>query len=74
MKSKKQYICNNCGAISYKWSGQCIECSNWNSITEYISYSTQSLSSKPIGNILTTNSLNQDITDPLRIISPMSEF
>jgi DNA repair protein RadA/Sms len=33
-KQKLIYACTNCGAQFPKWSGQCSECSAWNSITE----------------------------------------
>ena len=35
-KLKASYSCNQCGALSPKWSGQCMDCSAWNSITEII--------------------------------------
>ena len=35
-KKKSSYICNNCGEIFTKWSGQCDSCGSWNSITEDI--------------------------------------
>lgn len=35
-KLKASYSCNQCGALSPKWSGQCMDCSAWNSITEVI--------------------------------------
>ena len=31
-KSKTNYTCQQCGAIFPKWSGQCSECGEWNSI------------------------------------------
>lgn len=35
-KPKKQYVCNKCGAIAFQWSGQCSDCSSWNSLVETI--------------------------------------
>lgn len=35
-KNKTQYICNDCGAISPKWQGQCSACNAWNSLEESI--------------------------------------
>jgi DNA repair protein RadA/Sms len=35
-KTKTQYICNECGATSPKWAGQCPDCSSWNSLEETI--------------------------------------
>jgi DNA repair protein RadA/Sms len=34
MKSKIQFLCQECGAIFTKWSGQCGQCQAWNSIVE----------------------------------------
>lgn len=31
---KTQYQCSECGAISPKWSGQCPDCEQWNSLVE----------------------------------------
>ena len=33
-KAKKAYLCTECGSHSVKWSGQCPECSLWNTLTE----------------------------------------
>ena len=33
-KSTSQFICQSCGAIAPKWSGQCDACGSWNSISE----------------------------------------
>lgn len=30
-----QYVCEQCGAESSKWSGQCLKCHAWNSIREF---------------------------------------
>ncbi len=31
---KTAYLCNDCGAHSVKWAGQCPECSAWNTLSE----------------------------------------
>ncbi len=33
-KVKQRYQCTACGAISSKWSGQCADCGEWNSLEE----------------------------------------
>ena len=35
-KSKIQYVCSLCGAISPKWGGQCGDCGEWNSLIEQV--------------------------------------
>lgn len=34
-KTKTAYVCSNCGAEFSKWQGQCSECGEWNTITEF---------------------------------------
>jgi len=34
MKSRAQYVCQQCGYRHSKWSGRCQECSAWNSVIE----------------------------------------
>ena len=30
------YVCQSCGATSAKWSGQCVACSDWNTLVEEV--------------------------------------
>lgn len=34
VKIRTTYVCNNCGASSLKWQGQCQHCQAWNTLTE----------------------------------------
>ena len=36
MKSKSQFICQQCGAVYAKWMGQCTNCNAWNSLMEQL--------------------------------------
>ena len=36
MKSKSQFVCQQCGATYAKWVGQCNNCSAWNSLVEQV--------------------------------------
>ncbi|MBQ6461614.1 DNA repair protein RadA [Candidatus Saccharibacteria bacterium] len=36
MKSRSQFVCQQCGAVYTKWVGQCTNCSAWNSLVEQI--------------------------------------
>ncbi len=36
MKSKSEYVCQQCGATYRKWTGQCSNCSAWNSLVEQV--------------------------------------
>ena len=33
-KLRAQFICSECGYVSAKWSGQCPECGEWNTLVE----------------------------------------
>ncbi|HCU90752.1 MAG TPA: DNA repair protein RadA, partial [Gammaproteobacteria bacterium] len=44
MKSKSEYVCNNCGATQSKWAGQCVGCDSWNTLEEVVVSSAQSAS------------------------------
>ena len=33
-KPKKRYVCQNCGAVSPRWQGQCPDCGEWNTLVE----------------------------------------
>ncbi|WP_218352684.1 DNA repair protein RadA [Alteromonas lipotrueiana] len=35
-KRKTAYVCAECGAQFPRWQGQCTECKEWNSITEFV--------------------------------------
>ncbi|MBR3115703.1 DNA repair protein RadA [Candidatus Saccharibacteria bacterium] len=36
MKSKSQFVCQQCGAVYAKWVGQCGNCMAWNSLVEQV--------------------------------------
>jgi DNA repair protein RadA/Sms len=33
-KPKRRYICQACGSVSFRWQGQCADCSEWNTLAE----------------------------------------
>ncbi|MEP6175389.1 MAG: DNA repair protein RadA, partial [Parasphingorhabdus sp.] len=33
-KSKKKFVCQNCGSIAPRWEGQCGDCGEWNTLVE----------------------------------------
>ena len=36
MKSRSQFVCQQCGAVYAKWMGQCTNCQAWNSLVEQV--------------------------------------
>src|SRR5258708_35189801 len=47
-KSKEVFICQNCGAASPKWQGQCAGCGEWNTLIAELQPAT---TRKPPGSI-----------------------
>jgi len=35
-KVKTSYTCTSCGAVAAKWAGQCADCGEWNTLTEFM--------------------------------------
>ena len=35
-KRKTAYVCSDCGAEFPRWQGQCSECKEWNTISEFV--------------------------------------
>jgi DNA repair protein RadA/Sms len=35
-KKKTAYVCTECGAEHNKWQGQCTECKEWNTLSEFV--------------------------------------
>ncbi len=33
-KPKRRYVCASCGSVSFRWQGQCADCSAWNTLSE----------------------------------------
>src|SRR6476469_1173710 len=33
-KQKKRYVCQACGSVSSRWTGQCVDCAEWNTLVE----------------------------------------
>ena len=33
-KPRKRYVCQLCGSVSGRWTGQCAECGEWNGLVE----------------------------------------
>jgi len=33
-KPKRRYACTECGSVTHRWQGQCVDCSAWNTLVE----------------------------------------
>ena len=71
------YVCQSCGAVHGKWSGQCNACNQWNTIVEE-SRATPPGAIKPASASrsrgLTFETLDSDTPEPPRIVTGVAEF
>src|SRR3569623_501034 len=35
-KPQKRYVCQACGSVASRWQGQCVDCSEWNTLVEEV--------------------------------------
>ena len=56
-KSKEVFICQNCGAASPKWQGQCSGCGEWNTLLEEVSTARKPSKTPRVSGSDTTSSL-----------------
>jgi DNA repair protein RadA/Sms len=73
-KIKTQFICGSCGAVYDRWQGKCIQCNEWNTLTE-----TQTNMSKKTGVSLAVSSsrpepLGKESDNVTRIATGIGEF
>ncbi|MGB3318147.1 MAG: DNA repair protein RadA [Sphingopyxis granuli] len=75
-KAKRQYVCQNCGAISYRWQGQCADCGEWNTLVEEAAetvFSAKHDLSKG-GRTLALETLDEQSAMPERMLCGIAEF
>jgi len=85
-RHEKEYVCQSCGAVSYKWSGKCENCGAWNTLIEEKARAapptgrgTQSTlatngKTKSKANKITLATLDGQIADPARAQTGIAEF
>ncbi|MGE4410379.1 MAG: DNA repair protein RadA [Sphingobium sp.] len=75
-KAKRKFVCQQCGAISPRWQGQCDDCGGWNTLVEEapetVFASKHDLQTG--GRALVLSSLDSDIALPDREKTGISEF
>ncbi len=77
MAKNTQYLCQQCGAVSPKWTGKCEACSAWNSIVEeQISIRPSHAKLARTANRIEFSSLADKKTEQIkeRMLSGISEF
>jgi DNA repair protein RadA/Sms len=78
-KSRSNYICQNCGAVTTKWAGRCDACGEWNTIVEEldtggIASGPASQQSKRKGRPVALVPLSGDTDDAPRTATGIAEF
>ena len=78
-KTKTQFVCQNCGAKSYKWLGKCNACSQWNTLVEEVIDSGRSGErgrklSKPSETIAPISIADIDVDEGFRLKTNINEF
>ena len=72
-KVKKQYACANCGSVSSKWAGQCLDCMEWDTISEEMSSASKIIVPRT-GRVQLLHSLADQIESTLRTKTPIKEL
>jgi len=72
-KIKKQYACANCGSISSKWAGQCLDCMEWDTISEEMSSASKIIVPRT-GRAQLLHSLADQVESTLRTKTPIEEL
>src|ERR1041384_4378586 len=73
-KSKLAFICQQCGGIQSKWSGQCQACGEWNALTEEWQQAVPKIPPRAKGQLLELTDLDHASPPLPRIQSHLSEF
>ncbi len=68
MKTKSQYVCQSCGAVSGGWAGRCHVCGTWDSIVEEVAErgSAKKSTSKAGGGIITLGEVDTQSTQRIQ--------
>ncbi|MEK7594672.1 MAG: DNA repair protein RadA [Patescibacteria group bacterium] len=73
-KPSARFVCSNCGAVSSSWSGRCMQCGEWNTLTEQLTAATIA-GSVAKGRVLQPQSVAKSVAaDQPRLKTGMSEI
>ncbi len=76
-RANSQYVCQNCGTVSSKWSGKCEGCGEWNTmVEELVERAPKSLaaSGKPSRARIEISALDSQEQPPPRRLTGIAEF
>lgn len=75
--SKSTFVCQSCGAVSARWTGQCAACGAWNEIIEEVAVVAppgSGLAKAAKGRVITFESLAGKTAEAPRILTGMAEL
>lgn len=73
MKSKTQYVCSECGAVSAKWFGKCPSCGEWNTLEESEAITVQNAASSFGKKVYTPPTREKALSFPINSIDIREE-
>ena len=76
-KPQKRYVCQACGSATNKWQGQCVDCGEWNTLSEEASSVTVFSAKHDLrtgGRSVELVGLDADIALPPRMETGIAEF
>lgn len=75
-KSKLAFCCQSCGTLYPKWSGQCTDCGNWNTIVEEVQSITPSSRYQGYAGVETviTRMVDVKLNEEIRLSSGLQEL
>lgn len=77
-KVQKRFVCQACGSVHSRWQGQCVDCSEWNTIVEEAPAIVTPFQAKHNlqggGRAVTMVSLDTEVPLPARLASGIAEL
>lgn len=75
-KTKRKYVCQECGSVSPRWQGQCVDCGEWNTLVEEAGETVFSAKHdlSTGGRPIILSKLDADVAPPPRLPSGIAEL
>jgi DNA repair protein RadA/Sms len=77
-KPQKRYVCQACGSVATRWQGQCVDCSEWNTLVEEVGGNVTPFQAKHNlqsgGRAIALIGLDAEVRLPDRLATGIAEF
>jgi len=77
-KPQKRYVCQSCGSVASRWQGQCVDCSEWNTLVEEVGGNVTPFQAKHNlqsgGRAVTLIGLDAEVALPERMATGIAEL